>query len=122
MTWNPPPESERPDGYTCLGQVEVYWAVTEAGERGRAIWVECQWDAEEHIWTTRLSGGALVEPSKFAPLPAVAAAQIAELKNYVSKIEEAAEGAVEALRSTGSAWPMAAGKALKAVMQKGDPT
>jgi hypothetical protein len=51
-----------------------------------------------------------------------AAARIEELEAYVAQIEKAAQDAVEALRSTGSAWPMAAGKALKAALNPGKDT
>jgi hypothetical protein len=44
-------------------------------------------------------------------------ARIKELEAYVARIDEAAQNAIEALRATGSAWPMNAGKALKKAMQ-----
>jgi hypothetical protein len=43
--------------------------------------------------------------------------RIEELEAYVARIDEAAQNAIEALRATGSAWPMNAGKALKKAMQ-----
>jgi hypothetical protein len=80
MTRTPPPESERPDGYKCLGLLEVYY--------GRAMWIECEWDADGHFWTTPLAGCSLDDLSKFAPHPSVAATRIEELEAEVERLRD----------------------------------
>jgi hypothetical protein len=72
MTWNPPPEKDRPDRYTCLGRIAV--------EPEYFVWTECVWDGDDHVWYSNLNDCDIDEPVAFAPLPDEAAARIAELQ------------------------------------------
>ncbi len=81
MTWTPPPESERPHRYLCLALIEAYWGATASGDAfGRAIWITCEWDADEKLWVTPLKGVSIDNILKFAPSPRVFSARIAELE------------------------------------------
>jgi hypothetical protein len=71
MTWNPPPESERPDGYTCLGYSSPWNGYP-------SFWTACIWHKESQSWFSVEDWK--MEPTTFAPLPEAAAARIAELE------------------------------------------
>jgi hypothetical protein len=71
MTWNPPPEKDRPDGYTCLGYSSPWNGYP-------SFWTACIWHKESQSWFSVEDWK--MEPNTFAPLPEVATARIAELE------------------------------------------
>jgi hypothetical protein len=79
MTWNPPPEKDRPDGYTCLGYSPPWNGYP-------SFWTECVWHKESQSWFT-VEDWKLMEPNTFAPLPEAAAARIAELEAEVERLK-----------------------------------
>jgi hypothetical protein len=88
MTWNPPPEKDRPDRYTCLGRIAV--------EPEYFVWTECVWDGDDHVWYSNLNDCDIDEPVAFAPLPDEAAARVEEL--------EAVRQSLDDLTSLRSGW------------------
>jgi uncharacterized small protein (DUF1192 family) len=85
MTWTPPPESERPDGYKCLARVEIY--------EDCSIWTEVVWEADgmdEPYWFIPIVdcdlGQSVEEPAIFAPLPEATTARIAALEAEVARL------------------------------------
>jgi hypothetical protein len=82
MTWTPPPESERPDGYKCLGQIQF-------STHYDFVWIECVWRKKGGFWHVRgldYYFYSVEEPARFAPLPDEAAAQIAALEAEVARL------------------------------------
>jgi hypothetical protein len=82
MTWTPPPESERPDGYKCLGQIQF-------STHYDFVWIECVWRKEGGFWHVRgldYYFYSVEEPVRFSPLPDEAAARIAALEAEVARL------------------------------------
>jgi hypothetical protein len=78
MTWNPPPESERPHYYECLGLIAI--------QEPDFVWTECVWDEDDRVWYSVLNDCDNEEPVAFAPLPEVTTARIAELEAEVARL------------------------------------
>jgi hypothetical protein len=86
MTWNPPPEKDRPDGYTCLGYSSPWNGYP-------SFWTECVWHKESQSWFSVEDWK--MEPTTFAPLPEVAtAARIAELEAEIERLRKSRRDAV----------------------------
>ena len=68
MTWLPPPESERPDGFECLMKL--------SGALEETFWTHVMWqapndDEPEGVWMHwPASIEVMHDPIAFAPLPA----------------------------------------------------
>jgi hypothetical protein len=100
MTWNPPPEKDRPEEYRCLAYYEF--------EPGVFFWTECLWrkftygrDAmggervgmmwqrpADDAWYSEFDDSDVL---RFAPLPDEATARIAELKAEVERLTAESE-------------------------------
>jgi hypothetical protein len=81
MTWTPPPESERPHYYKCLGLIAI--------QEPDFVWTECVWDEDDRVWFSVLNDCDLEEPVRFSPLPDEAAARIEELQAEVARLRDA---------------------------------
>ncbi len=88
MTWNPPPEKDRPDGYTCLGYSSPWNGYP-------SFWAECIWHKESQSWFSVEDWK--MEPTTFAPLPEVATARIKELEAKLAVALHGAEGRMDDL-------------------------
>jgi hypothetical protein len=80
MIWTPPPESERPHYYKCLGLIAI--------QEPDFVWTECLWDKDDRLWFSVLNDCDLEEPVAFAPPPDEAAAQIEDLKAEVARLQD----------------------------------
>jgi uncharacterized small protein (DUF1192 family) len=99
MTWTPPPESERPDEYTCLAYISTKYC-----DEG---WTEVVWRKRRNMWWAPiLADSSLLQPyfrdhdaADFAPLPEVGErvaptpaeidARVAELQAEVARLRKA---------------------------------
>ena len=93
MTWTPPPESERPDGYKCLGQIQF-------STHYDFVWIECVWRKEGGFWHVRgldYYFYSVEEPVRFSPLPDEAAARIEELQAEVARLRAELTKAADSL-------------------------
>jgi hypothetical protein len=74
MTWTPPPESERPDGFECLAKVNEYDG--RDFSKGSFYWAHIMWqspsdDEPEGVWMFWPAWVEVMDdPIAFAPLPA----------------------------------------------------
>jgi hypothetical protein len=99
MTWNPPPEKDRPEGYRCLAYYEF--------EPGFFVWTECLWrkcnyGRDEMEWQRPADDGWYPELGgldevRFAPLPDEAAARIKELEAKLAVALHGAKGRMDDL-------------------------